>query len=82
MNVTTSTHRETENPIIDNRFVNDMTFAARLRLYLISFDSECPAWHEENRYLLDVANKLLGWQAQTATSEEEVSYLKQLGHIK
>ena len=67
------------NPIIDNRLVQGITFALRL----IAFVSEvqvCDAMSEEEQeYLLGVADRLLAYQVQTATEKEEIEYLKRNG---
>ena len=68
-----------ENPIIDNRIVNDTTFAIRLKSFIDKVDVCDCASEEEKDYLLMVAKRLLKYQTETATDEEEVSYLKRLG---
>lgn len=74
--------RRFTNPIIDNRIVNDMTFAERLKSF-IEETSVCDAMGEEEKeYLLGVARRLLDWQVHTATDEAEVRYLKRTGYIK
>lgn len=68
-----------ENPIIDNRIVNDTTFAVRLKLFVDSVTVCDCASEEEKEYLQRVAVKLIKHQVETSTDEEEVSYLKRLG---
>lgn len=68
-----------KNPIIDNRIVNDTTFAVRLKLFMDSVAVCDCASEEEKDYLLMVAKRLLKYQTETSTDEEEVNYLKRLG---
>ena len=68
-----------ENPIIDNRIVNDTTFAIRLKMFVEDVQA-CDCMSEEEKdYILMVANNLIKYQVKTATDEEEVNYLKRLG---
>ena len=68
-----------KNPIIDNRIVNDTTFAIRLKSFIDKVDVCDCASEEEKDYLQRVAAKLIKYQVETSTDEEEVSYLKRLG---
>lgn len=68
-----------ENPIIDNRIVNDTTFAIRLKSFIDKVDVCDCMGEEEKEYLQRVAVKLIKYQIETATNEEEVNYLKRLG---
>lgn len=68
-----------ENPIKDNRIVNDTTFAVRLKLFVDSVTVCDCASEEEKEYLQRVAVKLIKYQVETSTDEEEVNYLKRLG---
>lgn len=68
-----------ENPIIDNRIVNDTTFAVRLKLFIDNVDVCDCASEEEKEYIHRVAVKLIKYQVETATDEDEVNYLKRLG---
>lgn len=68
-----------KNPIIDNRIVNDTTFAVRLKLFMDSVTVCDCASEEEKEYLQRVAAKLIKYQVETSTDEEEVNYLKRLG---
>ena len=68
-----------ENPIKDNRIVNDTTFAIRLKSFIDKVDVCDCASEEEKEYLQRVASKLIKYQVETATDEEEVNYLKRLG---
>lgn len=67
-----------KNPIIDNRIVNDTTFAIRLKLFIDNVDVYDCASEEEKEYIQRVAVKLIKYQVETATDEEEVNYLKRL----
>lgn len=64
-----------ENPIINNRIVNDKTFAIRLRNFVEKYDAEEGLDEFEKEYLLKVANKLIDYQVETVTSKEETEYL-------
>ena len=68
-----------DNPIKDNRIVNDTTFAVRLKLFVDSVTVCDCASEEEKEYLQRVAVKLIKYQVETSTDEEEASYLKRLG---
>lgn len=68
-----------QNPIKGNRLVNDTTFAIRLKAFVEDVQVCDCAGEEEKDYILMVANKLIKYQVQTATDEEEVNYLKRLG---
>ena len=68
-----------DNPIKDNRIVNDTTFAIRLKSFIDKVDVCDCASEEEKEYLQRVAAKLIKYQVETSTDEEEVSYLKRLG---
>lgn len=68
-----------QNPIKDNRIVNDTTFAIRLKAFVEKVQvCDCMS-EEEKDYILLVANELIKYQVETATDEEEVNYLKRLG---
>ena len=64
-----------ENPIINNRIVNDKTFAIRLRNFVEKYNAEEGLDEYEKEYLLKVANKLIDYQVETVTSKEETEYL-------
>ena len=66
------------NPIKNNRIVNDKTFAIRLREFIKNTQINDAASDEEKRYLLDVAQALLNYQIETATDEYELKYLKNI----
>ena len=67
------------NPIKDNRIVSDTTFAIRLKNFMDSVDCCDCAGEEEKEYFQMVAERLVKYQVETSTDEEEVSYLKRLG---
>ena len=68
-----------DNPIKDNRIVSDMTFAVRLKNFIDNVEAcDCPG-EEEKEYLQSVANELIKHQVETATDEEEIKYLKNIG---
>ena len=66
------------NPIKNNRIVNDKTFAIRLREFIKNTQINDAASDEEKRYLLDIAQSLLDYQVETATDEYELKYLKNI----
>jgi hypothetical protein len=66
------------SPIKDNRIVSDKTFAIRFRDFIKDVQVNDPASDEEKEYLLNVANRLLNYQIQTASNKEEIDYLKRL----
>lgn len=66
------------NPIKNNRIVNDKTFAIRLREFIKSTQVNDAASDEEKHYLLDIAQSLLDYQIKTATDEYELKYLKNI----
>ena len=69
---------EKENPIKGNRIVSDMTFAVRLRAFVERAEVNDLPSEEEKKYILNVADRLLKYQCATATSVQEVMYLKRL----
>lgn len=64
------------SPIIDNRLVNDYTFAIRLKLFLENVIILDLPGEEEKEYLLNIANKLIDWQKLTVLNNTEKEYLK------
>ena len=66
------------NPIKDNRIVSNETFAIRFKNFIKDVQVNDPASDEEKEYLLDVANRLLKYQIQTVTKDNEINYLKRL----
>lgn len=66
-----------ENPIIDNRIVNDYTFALRLKNFISKVEVNDLPSEEEKEYLLHVADKLIRYQKLIAMTKSEIEYLKQ-----
>ena len=66
-----------ESPIIDNRIVNDYTFALRLKSFISKVEVNDLPSEEEKEYLLHVADKLIRYQKLTAMTKSEKEYLKQ-----
>ena len=66
-----------ENPIIDNRIVNDYTFALRLRNFISKVEVNDLPSEEEKEYLLHVDDKLLRYQKLSVMTKIEKEYLKQ-----
>ena len=67
------------NPIQNNRIVNDETFAIRLKHFIEKVDVCDQPGEEEQEYLLAVAGRLLDYQVETATDSDEIDYLKRIG---
>lgn len=63
-----------ENPIKENRYVNDITFATRLKNFIEhtgkTYGASDFLVNEEWEYLLNIANKLLSWQKENMTKED------------
>ena len=70
-----------ENPIKDNRLVNDQTFAIRFKRFIQQTDVCDLPGEEEKEYLLQVADKLLDYQCVTVSNDSEKEYLKRLNLI-
>lgn len=70
-----------ENPIKENRLVNDQTFAIRLKRFIDKVDVCDLPGEEEKEYLLQVADKLINYQCVTVSDEYEKEYLKRLNLI-
>lgn len=68
-----------ENPIIDNRIVNDTTFAVRLKSFIDRVDVCDYMGEEEKEYIQMVAVKLIKYQVETVEDEHEKKYLKNIG---
>ena len=64
-----------DNPIKDNRIVNDTTFALRLKNFIENVNVCDQPSEEEKDYLLMVADRLLRFQVGTATDSKELAYL-------
>ena len=70
------------NPIQNNRIVNDETFAIRLKSFIKEVKVCYPMSEEEQEYLLEVAGRLLDYQVETATDNDEIDYLKRIGSME
>lgn len=66
-----------ENPIIDNRIVNDYTFALRLKNFISKVEVNDLPSEEEKEYLLHIVDKLIRYQKFTVMTKSEKEYLKQ-----
>lgn len=66
-----------KNPIIDNRIVNDHTFALRLRNFISKVEVNDLPGEEEKEYLLRVADRLIKYQKLSVMTKGEREYLKQ-----
>ena len=64
------------NPIIDNRIVNDHTFAVRLKSFLEDIQVCDAMSDEELTYLQNVAKKLVEYQIHSCIDENEIAYFK------
>ena len=75
-------HWELKNPIIDGRIVDSKTFAVRFEGFLKwipkNWIQSQPHYLEEYEYMMNVAKRLLKYQISTASSKEEIEYLKYL----
>ena len=71
-----------KNPIIDNRIVNDTTFALRLKNFIEKVNVCDQPSEEEKEYLLMVADSLLRFQVGTANDSKELGYLVMNNVIK
>lgn len=70
-----------ENPIKENRLVNDQTFAIRLKSFIDNVEVCDLPGEEEKEYLLQVADKLINYQCVTVSDDYEKEYLKRLNLI-
>ena len=70
-----------ENPIKENRLVNDITFAIRLKSFIDEVNVCDLPGEEEKEYLLQVADKLINYQCVTVSDNVEREYLKRLNLI-
>lgn len=71
------------NPIVDNRIVEDTTFAVRFNQFLEWIPKDWwmsqPHYYEEFEYMSIVAERLLKYQITTIENEDEIKYFKNLG---
>ena len=65
-----------ENPIINNRIVKDKTFALRFLSFAMSVETVDACNYEERESMIRYASRLLEYQIETATDEEEINYLE------
>lgn len=75
-------HWQFDNPIKENRIVNDYTFAVRFKQFLDWIPQNWwmsqPHYYEEFEYMKGIAESLLKYQSQTVCDENEIEYLKRL----
>jgi hypothetical protein len=67
-----------ENPIKNNRIINDKTFATRFKSFLQNITACDAASDDELEYLKMIADKLLNFQIYSASDKEEIDYLNRL----
>ena len=67
---------EDKSPFKNNRIVNDITFALRLKNFIEKVNVNDMCSFEEKEYLLNVANELLNYQIKTVIDDDEIKYLK------
>lgn len=70
--------KNVKNPILNNRIVNDKTFAKRLVGFLSDIQVADAMSYDELEYLKYVAKKLLDYQLATITDEDEKEYFENL----
>ena len=70
--------KNVKNPILNNRIVNDKTFAKRLVGFLSDIQVADAMSYDELEYLKYVAKKLLDYQLATITDENEKEYFENL----
>ena len=74
-----------ENPIKENRYVHDITFATRLKNFINHVGYKYGACDflidEEWEYLLSVATKLVNWQRENM-NKEDTKYFENLDRFK
>ena len=68
-----------KNSIIDNRIINDHTFAVRLYKFVNSVQVNDMAGEEEKEYILEVAKRLIAHQKATINTSAESDYFKMIG---
>lgn len=75
-------HWQFDNPIKENRIVNDYTFAVRFKQFLDWIPQDWwmsqPHYYEEFEYMKWIAESLLKYQSQTVCDKNEIEYLKRL----
>lgn len=65
-----------ENPIKDNRIVNDKTFALRLLGFALDTNCNDACSEDEKESMISYSSNLLQYQIETATEEDEIDYLE------
>lgn len=65
-----------ENPIKDNRIVNDKTFALRLLSFALETNCADACSEDEKESMISYSTRLLQYQIETATDKDELDYLK------
>lgn len=70
-----------KNPIIDNRIVNDRTFAIRLYNFVKEVQVNDALSEEEKIYILNVARNLIKLQIDTCQEDDEFDYLENIKEI-
>tara|TARA_R110002049_G_C9175744_1_gene562613 strand:- start:11906 stop:12160 length:255 start_codon:yes stop_codon:yes gene_type:complete len=65
-----------ENPIKDNRIVNDKTFALRFLSFVTDIQCNDAFDETEKESMISYSTSLLKYQIDTATDETEINYLK------
>lgn len=66
------------NPIIDNRIVQDKTFAGRLLSFAQDVQCADACSQDEKDSMISYAKQLLHFQIQTATDQDELNYLERV----
>ena len=66
------------SPIIDNRIINDRTFAIRLYNFVKEVQVNDALSEKEKEYILNVARDLLKLQIDTCQEDKEFNYLKDI----
>ena len=70
---------EIVNPIKDNRIVCDFSFAKRFLSFAESVQVSDACNYDEKESMIHYAKTLLQYQCRTATSVDEIDYLKRVG---
>ena len=70
-----------KGPIIDNRIVNDRTFAIRLYNFVKEVQVNDALSKKEKAYILNVARNLIKLQIDTCQEDDEFDYLENIKEI-
>lgn len=65
-----------DNPIKDNRIVNDKTFALRLVNFALHTQCSDACSEDEKESMISYGTSLLKYQIDTATEIDEITYLE------